>query len=41
MLIAEIRGRETPKAGDAITLGAELRDVHVFDEGGKRVEVGA
>jgi ABC-type sugar transport system ATPase subunit len=40
-LIAEIRGRATPKAGDAITLGAELRDVHVFDERGRRVEVGA
>jgi ABC-type sugar transport system ATPase subunit len=41
MLVAEIRGRQTPKAGDAITLGADLRDVHVFDEGGRRVEVGA
>ncbi len=40
MLVAEIRGRLTPKAGDAITLGADLRDVHVFDEGGRRVEVG-
>jgi len=40
MLVAEIRGRETPNAGDAITLGANLRDVHVFDEEGRRVEVG-
>ncbi len=41
MMVAEIRGRVTPKAGDAVTLGADLRDVHVFDEGGRRVEVGA
>jgi ABC-type sugar transport system ATPase subunit len=41
MLVAEIRGRETPKAGDTITLGADLRDVHVFDDGGRRVEMAA
>ncbi len=41
MLVAEIRGRETPRAGDTITLGADLRDVHVFDDGGRRVEMAA
>jgi ABC-type sugar transport system ATPase subunit len=40
MMVAEIRGRLTPKAGEAITLGADLRDVLVFDEGGRRVELG-
>jgi ABC-type sugar transport system ATPase subunit len=41
MLVAEIRGRRTPKAGEAITLGADLTDAHVFDEAGRRVELGA
>ncbi len=41
MLVAEIRGRSTPKPGETVTLGADLHDVHVFDEGGRRVEVGA
>jgi ABC-type sugar transport system ATPase subunit len=36
-LVVEIRGRETPKIGDAVTFGAGLRDVHVFDSDGRRI----
>jgi ABC-type sugar transport system ATPase subunit len=39
-LIAEIRGRDAPNAGDAIVLAAEARDVHLFDAEGNRI-VGA
>ena len=41
MLVAEIRGRATPKAGETATLGADLGDVHMFDEGGRWVELAA
>jgi ABC-type sugar transport system ATPase subunit len=37
MFIAEIRGRETPKAGDTIRLGAKDHDLHVFDATGARI----
>ena len=37
-LVVEIRGRETPKIGDVVTFAAGMRDVHVFDKGGRRVE---
>jgi ABC-type sugar transport system ATPase subunit len=41
MLIAEMRGRNTPAPGDAVSLGAEPSDVHLFDESGRRVEFAA
>ncbi len=40
MLVAETRGRRTPAAGEAITLGADLADIHLFDEAGRRIEIG-
>jgi ABC-type sugar transport system ATPase subunit len=39
-LIAEMRGRDAPKAGDQITLGAPDRDLHLFDERGERIAIG-
>jgi len=39
-LIAEMRGRDAPKAGDPITLGADDRDLHLFDENGERIAIG-
>jgi ABC-type sugar transport system ATPase subunit len=39
MFIAEIRGRAAPNAGDAIVLGANDHDVHLFDEQGQRIAV--
>jgi ABC-type sugar transport system ATPase subunit len=41
MLVAEIRGRQTPTPGEAITLGADLSDMHVFDEAGRRLDLAA
>jgi ABC-type sugar transport system ATPase subunit len=38
-LIAEIRGREAPRAGDRIALSAQDRDLHLFDERGNRVAI--
>jgi ABC-type sugar transport system ATPase subunit len=38
-LIAEMRGREAPKAGDPIALGAQDRDLHLFDAHGERITV--
>jgi ABC-type sugar transport system ATPase subunit len=38
-LVAETRGREAPTAGEPITLGAQHRDLHVFDERGERVAI--
>jgi ABC-type sugar transport system ATPase subunit len=35
--VAEIRGREAPNAGDAITLSAPDRDIHLFDDQGQRI----
>ena len=40
-LIAEIRGREAPSAGDAIAFGAADRDVHLFDAEGMRISAAA
>ena len=40
-LIAEIRGRSAPAAGDSIVLGAADRDVHLFDAEGMRISAGA
>jgi ABC-type sugar transport system ATPase subunit len=37
-LIAEIRGRSAPAAGDSIVLGAADRDVHLFDAEGMRID---
>ncbi|HEY1942766.1 MAG TPA: sn-glycerol-3-phosphate ABC transporter ATP-binding protein UgpC [Roseiarcus sp.] len=39
MMVAEVRGRQTPSAGDTLSLGADLADVHLFDEAGRRIEV--
>jgi ABC-type sugar transport system ATPase subunit len=40
-IVVESRGRETPRVGDPQTFGAPLRDVHVFDENGRRVALTA
>ena len=36
-LVAEIRGRGAPNAGDPIALTAHERDLHLFDEHGQRI----
>ncbi len=33
LMVAEIRGRETPSAGDSVTLSAPAEDLHAFDAG--------
>jgi len=37
MIVAEIRGRDTPAPGHNATFSAPLQDVHVFDEAGRRL----
>ena len=37
MLVAEVRGRATPAAGEAATFSAPLQDVHVFEASGRRL----
>ena len=37
LMVAEIRGRETPAPGETMTLVAAAQDVHVFDASGLRV----
>jgi ABC-type sugar transport system ATPase subunit len=37
LMVAEIRGRETPSPGQAVTFTSPAEDIHVFDEGGHRV----
>ena len=37
MIVAEIRGRDTPTPGHTATFSAPLQDVHVFDETGRRI----
>ena len=37
MMIAEIRGRDTPSPGQTVTFTSPADDIHVFDEGGRRV----
>ncbi len=38
MLVAEVRGRDTPQPGQTIALHAALQDIHVFDASGRRIE---
>jgi ABC-type sugar transport system ATPase subunit len=35
LMVAEIRGRDTPSPGDSITFGAPAEDVHMFDAEGR------
>jgi ABC-type sugar transport system ATPase subunit len=37
LMIAEIRGRDTPSPGAAATFSAPAEDIHVFDESGHRL----
>jgi ABC-type sugar transport system ATPase subunit len=37
LMVAEIRGRETPSPGETVTFSAPAQDVHVFDEAGRRL----
>ena len=37
LMVAEIRGRETPAPGATVTFSAPLEDIHVFDEAGRRL----
>ncbi len=37
LIVAEVRGRDTPAAGDVISLAAPAQDVHVFDAAGRRL----
>jgi ABC-type sugar transport system ATPase subunit len=38
VIIAEVRGRDAPSAGETLTVGAHARDIHLFDANGARVE---
>jgi ABC-type sugar transport system ATPase subunit len=38
-LVAEIRGRGAPSAGEAIALSAHERDLHLFDDRGERIAI--
>jgi ABC-type sugar transport system ATPase subunit len=40
-VIAEVRGREAPQAGAEAAFGAEAQDLHLFDEAGRRVNLGS
>ncbi|MGO8832890.1 MAG: ABC transporter ATP-binding protein [Roseiarcus sp.] len=40
-IVAETRGREAPAIGDAVTFGADARDLHVFDADGRRLNPSA
>jgi ABC-type sugar transport system ATPase subunit len=37
LMVAEIRGRETPSPGETVTFSAPAQDVHVFDEADRRL----
>ena len=37
LMVAEIRGRETPSPGQTVTLSAPAEDVHIFDGDGRRL----
>jgi ABC-type sugar transport system ATPase subunit len=37
MMVAEIRGRDTPSPGQTVTFSAPAQDVYVFDEAGRTV----
>ena len=37
LMVAEVRGRETPSAGDSVVLSAPAQDLHAFDPGGRRL----
>jgi ABC-type sugar transport system ATPase subunit len=39
LLVAEVRGRQTPTPGERATLGAAAPDVHVFDAVGMRMSM--
>ena len=39
LMVAEIRGRETPSPGDSVTLSAPAEDIHVFDDAGRSLAV--
>src|SRR5579872_110226 len=39
-IVAEVRGRDAPSAGDVVTLGAPDRELHLFDEAGERIAIG-
>jgi ABC-type sugar transport system ATPase subunit len=41
MMVAEIRGRQTPAPGETLTLSAPAEDIHVFDADNRRVATGA
>jgi ABC-type sugar transport system ATPase subunit len=36
-LVAEVRGRQAPVAGEDAAFGAAAEDVHLFDEAGRRI----
>ena len=40
-VVAEWRGRDAPAIGDAVTFGADARDLHVFDADGRRLNPAA
>jgi len=37
LMVAEIRGRDTPSPGETVTFSSPAQDIHVFDERGQRV----
>jgi ABC-type sugar transport system ATPase subunit len=38
LMVAEIRGRETPSPGDSVTLRAPAEDIHAFDDAGRSLD---
>jgi ABC-type sugar transport system ATPase subunit len=37
LMVAEVRGRDTPAPGETVTLSAPAQDVHLFDQAGRRL----
>jgi ABC-type sugar transport system ATPase subunit len=37
LMVAEMRGRDTPSPGDSVTLGAPAEDIHAYDAAGRRL----
>ncbi|MDE3174700.1 MAG: sn-glycerol-3-phosphate ABC transporter ATP-binding protein UgpC [Pseudomonadota bacterium] len=40
-IVAELRGRDVPAIGDAVVFAAAARDLHLFDDAGRRVSPAA
>jgi len=38
LMVAEIRGRDTPTPGETVAFSSPAQDIHVFDESGRRLQ---